>query len=279
MQPAPSANLDEIEKRPQFRPRPDISHVVLDFDGTLSLLRGNWQTTMLNLFLEWLPTNGDESREVLQTDLRAEILSFNGRQPIHQMRAFAARVEARGGASQPAETYLEGYARRLRLDVNARIESVCTGKVDRDEFLVHGARTLLDQLRAKGFCLTLLSGTDEDFVREETELLGLTHYFDGGIFGGTPDPAHFSKERVYADLMKRDGIRGDNLLSFGDGPVEIKSTAQLGGLPVAVASDECANGSGKVHAEKRAVLVGAGAEIVIADYRDAGKLLAVLLAS
>ena len=125
----------------------------------------------------------------------------------------------------------------------------------------------------------VLSGTDEDFVREETELLGLTHYFDGGIFGGTPDPAHFSKERVYADLMKRDGIRGDNLLSFGDGPVEIKSTAQLGGLPVAVASDECANGSGKVHAEKRAVLVGAGAEIVIADYRDAANLLSVLLGS
>ena len=63
------------------------------------------------------------------------------------------------------------------------------------------------------------------------------------------------------------------MLSFGDGYVEIQNTKQLGGLAVAVASDEANNGSGKVDEWKRQRLLGVGADIVIADYRDAGPLL------
>ncbi|MGA2035719.1 MAG: hypothetical protein ABSG68_26010 [Thermoguttaceae bacterium] len=32
-----------VEFSPHFRPRPQISHVLLDFDGTLSLIRQGWQ--------------------------------------------------------------------------------------------------------------------------------------------------------------------------------------------------------------------------------------------
>lgn len=266
-----------VETRPGFRPRPDVSHVVLDFDGTLSLMRGDWQSTMRELFLELLPPVPGESRDDLEAELTIEILSFNGRQPIHQMRAFAERVAARGGDPLAPEEYLHRYAERLRRDINRRIDAIRSGAQDRDDFVVHGGRVLLDRLRARGFQLTLLSGTNEEFVREETDLLGLTEYFDGGIFGGTPDPKDFSKEQVYADLMRREGISGDNLLSFGDGPVEIRATVELGGLPVAVASDESANGSGRIHTDKRAVLVDAGAELVIADYRNTDELLHLIL--
>lgn len=273
------ARRNAIEKRPHFRPRPAVSHVVLDFDGTLSLMRGNWQRTMLDLFLELLPPVAGESRPALKAELVTEILSFNGRQPIHQMRAFAARVADRGGDALAGEEYLALYAKRLRRDINARIDAIRSGERHRDDFVVHGARALLDALRSRGFQLTLLSGTNEDFVREETELLGLTEYFDGGIFGGTRDPMDFSKERIYADLMRREDIAGDKLLSFGDGPVEIKATVELGGLPVAVASDETANGSGNIHHDKREVLVQAGAEVIIADYHDPEELLTQILGS
>ena len=272
-----TAQCPTLEILPGFHPRPRISHVVLDFDGTLSLLRGNWQQTMRELFLELLPPVSGESRSELERELTQEILSFNGRQPIHQMRAFAARVAARGGHAQAAEEYLAHYARRLRRDINARIDAIRSGERDRDEFLVPGTRALLNRLRAHGFQLTLLSGTNEEFVREETDLLRLTDYFDGGIFGGTKDPRDFSKERIYADLMRREGITGENLLSFGDGPVEIRATVELGGLPVAVASDETANGPGQVHQDKRDVLINAGALVVIPDYRHPDTLLNQLL--
>ena len=40
---------------PSFAPRPSIKHVLLDFDGTLSLIREGWPEVMLGMFLEMLP--------------------------------------------------------------------------------------------------------------------------------------------------------------------------------------------------------------------------------
>ena len=57
------------------------------------------------------------------------------------------------------------------------------------------------------------------------------------------------------------------LLGFGDGYVEIQNVKSVGGLAVAVASDE-AGRSGKPDPWKRDRLIGAGADVVIPDYRD-----------
>ena len=59
------------------------------------------------------------------------------------------------------------------------------------------------------------------------------------------------------------------LLAFGDGYVEIQNTKGVGGLAVAVASDEAHNGSGVMDAWKRQRLLGVGADVVIPDFRDA----------
>ena len=52
-------------------------------------------------------------------------------------------------------------------------------------------------------------------------------------------------------ILGEHGISGRQLLSFGDGYVEIENTKQVGGLAVAVASDEAHNGSGRVDEWKR----------------------------
>ena len=44
-----------VEFSPQFRPRPEISHVLFDFDGTLSLIRQGWPEVMVPMFVEMLP--------------------------------------------------------------------------------------------------------------------------------------------------------------------------------------------------------------------------------
>jgi phosphoglycolate phosphatase len=51
----------------------------------------------------------------------------------------------------------------------------------------------------------------------------------------------------------------------------------VGGLAVAVASDEAHNGSGRVDEWKRRRLLGVGADAVIPDFRDAIPLVDYLL--
>jgi phosphoglycolate phosphatase len=78
-------------------------------------------------------------------------------------------------------------------------------------------------------------------------------------------------------ILSEHGITGRQLLSFGDGYVEIENTKQAGGIAVAVASDEAHNGSGQVDEWKRRRLLKVGADAVIADFRDAISFVDYLL--
>ena len=69
-------------------------------------------------------------------------------------------------------------------------------------------------------------------------------------------------------ILRENNIPGERLLSFGDGYVEIENTKEVGGLAVAVASDEANNGSGNIDEWKRKRLMGVGADVLIPDYRD-----------
>ena len=59
--------------------------------------------------------------------------------------------------------------------------------------------------------------------------------------------------------------------------MEIENTKQVGGLAVAVASDEANNGSGNFDEWKRQRLLGVGADVAIPDFRDAARLLEIIL--
>ena len=81
---------------------------------------------------------------------------------------------------------------------------------------------------------------------------------------------------VIERILRENNIPGERLLSFGDGYVEIENTKEVGGLAVAVASDEANNGSGRFDEWKRQRLLGVGADVVIPDYRDAALLLKMI---
>ena len=72
------------------------------------------------------------------------------------------------------------------------------------------------------------------------------------------------------------GLGGAELVGFGDGVVETEEVRRAGGVAVAVASHE--PGRAGVNAAKRARLVRAGADVVIADYRGHRRLLRWLFA-
>ena len=81
---------------------------------------------------------------------------------------------------------------------------------------------------------------------------------------GAPIGTTFSKGRVADDILRTLGIRGDELVGFGDGVVETKEVKRVGGVMVGVASAE--PGETGVHPEKRVRLAAAGADIIIPDY-------------
>src|SRR5262249_48854597 len=134
----------------------------------------------------------------------------------------------------------------------------------------------LENLRRRGLSLYLASGTDLKYVRREAELLGLAPYFGKHVYGALDDYRNFSKQLIIERILRDHGLRGEQLLAFGDGFVEIEEVKRVGGVAVAVASDEVRREG--VNAWKRDRLIRAGADVIIADYREHERLLRYLFA-
>ena len=258
-----------VELPQPLEPRPEISHVLFDFDGTLSLIRQGWPEVMVPMFVEALPRQPGETEDDLREMVLDDIMRLNGKQTIYQMIQLTERIRERGGEPNEPLWYKHEYLRRLDQHTGARTDGLAGRPIAPDELLVHAARPLLEHLRELGLPIYLASGTDEFAVKREADLLDITRYFDGHIYGALDDYKQFSKKMVIDRILRQHGITGRQLLSFGDGYVEIENTKQVGGLAVAVASDEAHNGSGRVDQWKRQRLLGVGADAVIPDFRDA----------
>jgi phosphoglycolate phosphatase-like HAD superfamily hydrolase len=262
-----------IEFAPAFRSRPQISHVLFDFDGTLSLIREGWPDVMIPMFVEMLPLLPGETEEQRNQLCREDIMRLNGKQTIYQMIQLADRIKERGVQPREPLWYKHEYLRRLDARIQSRVDKLRTSELRPDDLLVHNARAILKLLRQRGLPLYLASGTDEQFVKAEAHLLDVDQYFGRHIYGALDDYKQFSKKMVIERILRENQIPGEQLLSFGDGYVEIENTKEVGGLAVAVASDEANNGSGRFDEWKRQRLLGVGADIVIPDFRDAAVLL------
>ncbi|WLD10906.1 HAD family hydrolase [Planctellipticum variicoloris] len=270
--PAPAIHIRPAP--PERRPR----CIVFDFDGTLSLLRAGWADIMIPQMLdELLPLPGTtETADELEPTIREAILNHNGRPTVYQMMFLADQVRQRGGVPQSAEAYTAEFVRRLTLQSETRCEAIRSGAGRPDDYLVPGARQLLEAFRDRGVPMTLASGTEEIAVRRESALLQIDEFFEGRIHGPSDENPHaFSKLAVMERLKAEHGLRGEELAGIGDGAVEIESLKSLGGLAVGIASDE-RHRSGALEGWKVPRLLSAGADAVVGDYRDLESLLAWL---
>ena len=122
----------------------------------------------------------------------------------------------------------------------------------------------------------LASGTDQDDVVAEASAMGYAELFTGGIYGSIGDVHHDAK-RVVLDRILRDlgpdGMAG--LVTFGDGPVEMRESRKRGGYAVGVASDEIRRFG--MNPAKRSRLIRAGADLVIPDFSQLDPLLQMLV--
>ena len=187
-----------------FEPRPNIQHVVFDFDGTLSLVREGWPEVMVPMFEELLPeAEGDTSESVRQM-LLDDIMTLNGKQTIYQMIRFAERVADRGGTPEDPLEYKHEYLRRLEKRINSRVAGLQRGEVSPNQYLLHGSLDLLNALKSRGMQLYLASGTDEVYVKREAKLLGVAEHFGEHIHGALDDYKSFSKRHgVWKNFCSR----------------------------------------------------------------------------
>ena len=255
-------------------PRGRYKAVLFDFDGTLSLLREGWPRVMVPMMVEALVRTGAGESEVELGILVEEfVMAVNGRPAIFQMARLVEEVRARGGTPELPVAYLREYHERLMRLVNERVREIHESHSPLERWTVAGSHLLLTHLRDRGLKLYLASGTDLQSVRSEAELLKLSPFFGNEIHAPDGDDTAFSKRAVIDRILIVNAIRGEELLSFGDGVVETEEVRRVGGTAVAVASEES---PGEVNRWKRDRLVPAGADVVIADYRQHEKLLAWL---
>lgn len=267
-----SAMIETIRPRTAAVPR----LAVLDFDGTLSLVRAGWQQVMCAVMLEaLLPHARGEAPAALAALAEQAIDRLTGQATLVQMAWLADQVAARGGAPEAPELYKARFAARLGDQIGARLATLRAGDLSPGQLLVPGSRALLEALRARGLVLALASGTDRAEVQAEAQALGIAGFFGERIYGPGPHAPGFTKRAVIDRLLAELGLRGQQLLALGDGPIEIADTRAVGGLAVGVAFDEARHAG--VDPLKRARLIAAGADLIVDDFQQHGELLATLL--
>lgn len=252
--------------------RGQIRHVLFDFDGTLSLVREGWQNVMTPLLVDTLIEAGaKESPEELRLLVLEWVTRLTGRQTIYQMIELAEQVKKRGGTPLDPVEYKHEYLRRLDERITDRINGLAAGTLDPASLLIPGSIELLEALRKRGVRIYLASGTDEPFVLREAKLLGLTDYFDGGIYGAVDDYKAFSKAMVIERILKEHHLEGPELLGIGDGYVEIENTKAVGGVALGVASFE--SDPVDFDAWKKERLARAGADVMVPNFVEYEPLL------
>jgi phosphoglycolate phosphatase-like HAD superfamily hydrolase len=258
--------VDDVEILRPDLPRGQFHSVLFDFDGTLSLIREGWTQIMVPMMVEELLRTGTkETPEQLTPHVEEYVMRFNGRPTIYQMQQLAEEVRRRGGTPLEPAAYQERFHDLLMLRVNSRADDITMGRAAPADWAVPGAHAFLTRLRDHGLHLYLASGTELLHVKREAELLGLSPFFGAEIYGPVHEGDGFSKRAVIDQIIEQHDLHGAELIAFGDGFVEIEEVKKVGGVAVAVASDEVKRQG--INRWKRDRLVQAGADVVIADYR------------
>ena len=246
-----------------------VRAILFDFDGTISTLRCGWEPVMADLMRGLL---NDPAMDAAIDDYISE---STGIQTIHQMKWLSEQLKYKS-PDQPAPdpwALKDEYNRHLMRMVSERTHALQSGALNPDDCLVPGARDMLQTLYSLGVKLYVASGTDDADVKREAQLLRLKDFFTR-IEGAPPRSESCSKEKVIADLMRKEHLAGDAFAVVGDGKVEIALGHQAGARTLGIASDEI-NRQG-INPQKAARLKQAGADLVLGDFTQTIQILTCL---
>lgn len=262
-----------------------IRHAIFDHDGTISTLREGWEQIMSPMMIRAIM--GEQyllADESLYRKIKSQVDEFidktTGIQTLLQMKGLVGLVREFGLVPEDKIQNEFGYKRvyndALLQMVDVRVAKLRKGELSVEDFTIKNAVSLLANLHQAGVKLYLASGTDEEDVKREAEILGYAHFFEGRIYGAVGDITKEAKKIVLDRIL--DSIdsqaKGEQLVTFGDGPVEMRETRKRGGIAVGLASNEIRRFG--LNLSKRERLIKAGADIIIPDFGQLNRLLKLL---
>lgn len=274
----------EIEIINKWHKSPLIRHAIFDHDGTVSTLRQGWEKIMAPMMEkailgEKIKTIDEAGYKRVKTRVADYIDRTTGIQTIVQMQGLVEMVRefglVPGEKIMDARGYKKIYNDELILMVLTREKKYLDGELGIEDLTLKGAVSFLKILGEAGIKLYLASGTDADDVAREANVLGYDHLFEGRIYGSTGDIERDAKKIVLDQILDEIGeSAGNRVITFGDGPVEIRETKKRGGLTVGVASDEVKRFG--LNLQKRERLIKAGADMIVPDFSQSRIILQLL---
>jgi phosphoglycolate phosphatase-like HAD superfamily hydrolase len=252
-----------------------VHHALFDFDGTISVIRRGWEDIMIPMMVEMI-CDGQSASSEIEAQVADYVDRSTGILTIKQMQWLEEAVRRTGLSQNPrsAREYKRIYNERLLRPVRQRLGQMDGGQSARDGLMIVGARDFLQGLHDCGVALYLASGTDHVYVAEEARALGVADFFGEHIYGARDDTEAYTKERIIQRILDGHGLRGEELLVVGDGPVEIRNAKERGAVALGVAADEdCRQG---LNPRKRQRLLAAGADLIVTDFREHQQLLSYL---
>lgn len=260
-----------------------IRHAIFDHDGTISTLRQGWEQIMEPMMIRAIlgPRYADADKALYRkavSAVRRFIDRTTGIQTLAQMKMLVRLVEQFSCVARQDILDMHGYKavynEALQDMVRGRVAKLHRSELNPEDFQIKGAQYLIETLHARGVRLYLASGTDQSDVVSEAETLGYAHFFEGGIFGAVGKVEVEAKRMVMDRIVRENGLDGLGLVTFGDGPVEMRACRKLGAVAVGIASDEVRRFG--LNPAKRARLIRAGADLIVPDFSQSNVLLSML---
>jgi len=278
------AGKTEIEIIKRITGDLNIRYAIFDNDGTVSTLREGWEAIMAPMMIKAITgENYPGIDKALIDKIRSRVNEIidktTGIQTLLQMKILAGLVREFGLVPEDRILNEHGYKKIYNSEllemVRLREEKLSRGEIKVEDLTIKNSIVFLEALKDAGISLYLTSGTDEEDVKHEASVLGYDHLFDGGIHGAVGDINKEAKKIVLDRILDSIGEKeAGKIVTFGDGPVEIRETRKRGGTAVGVATNELRRYG--LNPVKRERLIKAGADIVIPDFTQMESLLGLL---
>ncbi|HEY5511425.1 MAG TPA: PfkB family carbohydrate kinase [Prolixibacteraceae bacterium] len=259
-------------------------YAIFDHDGTISTLREGWEKIMQPMMVKAILGKKHKDADAtlyhkVENRVAEYIDKTTGIQTLIQMQGLIVLVREFGCVPEEEILDIFGYKKiyndELLLMVKEREAKLKRGELSLEDFTVKNSVAFLTRLYQAGVKLYLASGTDDEDAKHEAKALGYEYLFEGRIYGAVGDITKEAKKIVLDRILDSIGsTESGQIITFGDGPLEIRETHKRGGITVGLASNEQRRYG--LNANKRTRLIKAGADIVIPDFSQMGELLALL---